>query len=471
MKNFISSGFLNSKKLFNRSRNTLNYTLHLPDIVPIAESKERWVSQALIQCHKACHPRLFFLKNYYFFGGSFREADGSSGLYNSLCFYREPSYNSEDEPNFLKEDFFADTILLQCVMSAYDSVIQMLSTPIKPYKIENSCKALGYNWLKANGVSCSIPSAERSSEASNLTSRIIKHMKYSNESLKSVFEIEVKGSYNSAQSDLLYKIANIDARPYKNFMDLYRWDYNNIYKERTLKDHWKIASNFYSYILDNKSTRARKKIYDEPEPVLSISRTTDQLYYLYRVENIFGLELANCIEQNISRLKEAGKPCPDGINNLRSLAQISRLPNAFSRPFYLQFAMDSFWNEDSLQDGFFDKLFDPASLMYTLEKKAFDINKWHILFEKFCRFFGDLIFPVYEWYFFLTLIDTVNAAYPEIYTEEQEEKSSANCTGQTSMGIGREQLLILQEVLSTFIEQHYKEIQNPLSGVIENSGV
>ena len=176
----------------------------------------------------------------------------------------------------------------------------------------------------------------------------------------------------------------------------------------------------------------------------------DRLYYLYRMEHMFSIGLAECISQNIIHLKNSKqkKPYPDGKNDFIRLAPVGKLPNVFSRYLYLQFACDAIGTTVDINNNFFDHLTHPEALMHSINisSREFPFYEWQSVFEKFCHLFSDFVFPVFEWYFLLTLFDTAD------YHSETRNETAHN------------KLLILQQLLAEYIEQHHKIIENPLYG-------
>lgn len=411
--------------LLKHAENALSYTLLLPDITPITSTdRQLWVPSAIIQTYKACHPNLFYMQNYDFFGTANSNIENSAGLYSAFHHYVMVDNSSIENPHFLKGDFFANTILMQCVMSSYDTVIHLLEdTSTTDYTLANKWKFFGYNERKESNC-YDTESGIRSSIATAFSKKIRTHMPAFDNNLKRMF-LTVDNEAFSSQADLFYRLMDIDARKFCRGLGLYNWDASIFSDNRIMKDHWNLVSDFYNNLTDRLP-----------------ANSTDRLYYLYRLENIFGFGLGNCMIQNLNWLIAKGRLYPDGINNLKTLAMISQLPNVFSRNLYLQLALEAIHNEHSLKDNFFSKLFKSDSLMYRLETVPFNINDWLKLFEKFCLFFSKLVFPVYQWYFFLTLLATAKA----------------------HIAVEKEQLPTLQKLLSDYIEVNQTIIEYPLSG-------
>lgn len=415
------------------AKNTLEYTLLLPAIEPIKASPDKWIEYAVAQCHSACHPRLFYPDNYNFFG-DFISRNKDCAQFYDVHQAKKIMSNPDSPLYFFKSDFFANTILMQCVMSAYDTIMRvLLRENIKPYTLVNKVKILGQNELIDSGLlrndfTCvphhSHDTTGASSKASAFTKKLRSHAEIWNDSkLKEIFP-DTGNDLPILYSDLLHRLIETDSREFKNYLNLYTT--NNSTSSKNNMDAWN------TYV----------KFNDELTKELP-QNNVDRLYYLYRIENLFALDLANAIIQNIYQLKSFDKLYPDGISNYKTLALLCKLPNVFSRNLYLQFALEAVWNEASLKNSFFNRLQSPETMMYKKEEKTFDMYEWHIYLEKFCRFFSNLIFPAYEWYFLLILFQTVEEYKPNTKVIDK--------------------LILLQKELANFINQHHAIIKDPLT--------
>ncbi|MFT4105516.1 MAG: hypothetical protein QM657_07140 [Lacrimispora sp.] len=229
---------------------------------------------------------------------------------------------------------------------------------------------------------------------------------------------------SSAHSDLFYKLINTDLRDLKNILKLY--DSNYTYTKKSIKTNWKIAENFHNQLTPID--------WNDPEAISSSNNITDDLYMTYKMENIFGLELASCIAQNINQLKRHKKPYPDGINEVKILALISRLPNIFSRNLYFQYAIEALWGSREAKGTFFKDILNPESAADQGVKSPFNFHDWLIEYQKFSIFFSDFVFPIYEWYFLSILLKTASHHKVE------------------------DQISTLQNLLSEYIAQNYSQI-------------
>lgn len=398
------------------SKNTLLYTLLLPNIDKITGNKDTWVEQALNQTYRSCHKR-FFRDNYDFFG--FYEYKGFS--------FTDLIYSNHYHDNYLSKDFFASTILSQCVMSSYDTVMQLILSDFKkltPYAMSNKIEYSSYNLLRDLNIISDdftkisrIPeNADALSRASLCKNKLIAHLDcLKNTKFQNCFPTEVS-DLSLFQSDILYRINDFHTKSYKEIIKMYTNQAKKTVTPASKVNYWIQISNFY-----------KRLMHMPPE------NPVDYLYYLYRAEKIFNLNLASSLAQNVNYLKKIGSMYPNGVNDMKTLSLISKLPNVFSRTVYLQFAFEAIENQANLNNSFFDRIDDISTLMSRRESKEFSIHEWNLYFERYCKFFSKLVFPVFEWYFFLSLLETA----------EENSKDT------------RSALLLLQKVLYDFIKSKH----------------
>ena len=392
------------------SKNTLLYTLLLPNIDKITGNEDTWVEKALNQTFCSCHRR-FFRDNYDFFG-YYKVEDFS---FSSLI------YKNHYDSNDLSEDFFASTILSQCVMSSYDTVMQLILSDFEkltPYAMSNKIEYNSYNSLrKLNIISDDFIKIFRIEENSDALSRaslcrnkLIAHLdclKYTK--FQNYFPTDVS-DLSLLQSDILYRINDFHTTSYKEIIKFYTNEAKTLTPVSKVQQ-WNQLSSFYN-----------KLMYTLPEDPV------DYLYYLYRTEKIFNLNLASCLVQNVNFLQNIGMY--PNYKDMNVLSIISKMPNVFSRTVYLQFAFEAIENQANFNKSFFDRIDDIGTFMSKRDSKEFNFHEWSLYFKKYCKFFSNLIFPVFEWYFFLSLLETA----------EENSKDT------------RSALLLLQKVLYDFIK-------------------
>lgn len=435
----------------------LEYSLFLPKIKSIeSEDSQKWISEALRQCYENCHKNIFKkIESNNFFGSAPCDIkiDGTKTIGKLLLNLRftESSFTNDFES--FKGDFFATTLLSHCIMAAYDTTIKLLFSDekITTYslgKIQNQ----GFNRLvrkklisKPDFKTSRIENSginietgykirnvkERSSDGSNLKKAIKSHKSlYDLEGFKNFSNLH-KEEINLYSADILYSLINVRAQKFKPFLRLYgvAEKPSGLENESGHKD-WEIFCYVY------------RELYTNMPSIECFDNAADRLYYYYKLENLLGLDLANNIIQNNFEMKLFNRPYPKDNGGFDILSEISRFPNVFSRNLYLKYAFSYIKYDLSVHESSLLKL-DPSNTIALMEiDSSFDFNEWMIVFGKFCKFFNKLVFPVEEWYFFLTLKKTVD--------KHMGKKSK------------RDKVLKLNEVLTDYINANAEYIEYPM---------
>lgn len=427
------------------SERILEYSLFMPKIEAIdSKNPENWVSEAVSQCFEKCHKNLFIATEESTFFGIHPSSiiiDGKNTI--SDLMQKNDDMGTKCMKGFsgLKHDFFAKTLLSHCLIAAYDTTMKLLpiDCDITSYALE-IVNNKGFRRLMEEGL-ISKPSFkisktknsgknDRSSDGANRKKAISTHISlYKLEGFKRFFEINT-GKANIYSADILYSLTKVNAKTFNAFLELYNVSGNisDIEKDRAYKN-WGHFCNVYGQLYTD---ILKNDIGDND---------VDRLYYYYKLENILGLDLANNIFYAINEAKKADKHFLSGYDIYTMVAEISRFPNVFSRNLYLRYALSSAWESDYIYDSCFINSM-PADGIYQFMDKKSDFNVWMLAFDKFCKFFDQLVFPVEEWYFFLTLKKTVD--------EHMGEKSSPV-----------DKVLKLNEVLATYINANAQYIVHP----------
>lgn len=391
----------------------LEYSLFLPEITPIRSKNEKdWVPEAMHQCYVNCHRNLFCQTQYHFLGFKLTSVniDGVK-IGDYVPDLKKDNIDSE----CITPDFFAKTLLSHCVMAAYDATMRLLpfNKDISSYtfgKIKNHGfhKMLEENLVDISNFTIrrlndpkisqvTRDKIEKLNQLSNQKSLLDSHNGiFKLESFKNFFGIEKGKAISIYSADVLSSLVDINSRAFQHFCQLYIKDAGET-KADDLYKNWKHFREFY------------KNLYVDMTEKDFWANDVDKLYYYYKMENIFGLDLIDNIFHEIKILKKSKKFFPDGINNFKTLAEIGRFPNVFSRNFYLRNAFEYIKEEVYINNSCFlnstsAKAWEETVSLYNL----FNINEWMLAFEKFCKFFNRLVFPAEEWYFFLTLMKTVD---------------------------------------------------------------
>lgn len=437
-------------KSLKEAEATLEYTLLFPKIQPITDSNsDKWIEEALLRTYTNCHLKIFHQNQYNFFGTIPQQQIGKDyPLYRQMNnFYQDSVYFVQ---NLYQNDFFASSILNQCLMSAYDSIIKL----IHPYYISVSSlfqiaeigftelthrKLIDYNQerLYKNCSEVTFPNPRSpEDDLDNRLPNLRNTLKHYHTVFKNGCPL-LSDSISESQwtllcnSDIIYSIVTeINAKAFSSFLSMYNNKFLSQYSHAKKLDE--IHNALYHAMENAMNTRLTSN--------KSKINFIDQLYFYYRIERIFSLDLLNCIFQNIIGLKNSKSIYPDGVNELREIAAIGKLPNVFSRNAYLQYAFEAikgksdisksiFWQKERpLYQSAFGKLSD-----------EYPLRIWRDIFLHFACFFGDYAIPIQEWYFLITLFKTVSL-------------HDTNLSQSTELGLS--ELQKLQKLLAIFIEKN-----------------
>ncbi|MFT4105517.1 MAG: hypothetical protein QM657_07145 [Lacrimispora sp.] len=156
MKNLFFKNQSKFEEYANEAMNTLMYSLLMEPIKPIEESQDKWIEYAINQCSDVCSSAIFYRGSYNFFGVT------EDDIFSAYLFKEAKStfddlgilFGGKESDQKKPDDFFQNTILMHCIMSSYDTVIQLLASEgeVTSYSLINKIKDKGYNELINSGL-------------------------------------------------------------------------------------------------------------------------------------------------------------------------------------------------------------------------------------------------------------------------------------------------------------------------------
>lgn len=530
------------------AKNTLEYTLFLSPIQAITDGDEAtWVQTALDRTLSRCHEVLFKNFNYKFFGGppggeKGKKVDSASFFYNS---------------DLWGETLFIPSILDQCVLSAYDSMVQLSGNAywkasdiffleeigkceykeklseqeeasgegkgegdslkqeekrnedeenLKPLELKLITSYLGMENLSDlefmnDDHTISMKKEEfilRAAEREYIKAQFINPQKKAeidaiqkyikdkidDSQVDTKDKIDVIWKYVKSKIDgtrdcikgvhkviaaneikqlfpdyifclskekgilfshlpLLFSLLRTNKQSLKNWLKMYNAEPDTDSSEIMNKDSWENLQKFQKHLF-----------YKIPADE---NISVDDIYWYYKLESAFNVDLFNCIAQNIEKVRKEGRAYPSGLNDYSSLAFSASLPNVFTRNCFVQYAFECLLREDKLsQSPFITSKNQVDAFSYPAEEK-FSLHIWHVLFENFCNFFSRVIIPAEEWYFLITLYKTA-----ELSCGEELMSNKSNRKSREAAELRRETLVAekLRKILKEYIAGHVKEIVN-----------
>lgn len=374
--------------------------------------------------------------------------------------------NKEYYPEIDKTGFLS-MILDHCILSCYHAILTELmhEKTVTSYEITNNIKSNGiYSLYKKNQLDfesdcilkkirkSSFVTVQSSSRASDFTRLTKTHLKLF-PNMQSLFVAPSSNSnasnayqYFLQFSSIFSYLCNIDARCWKFFSSSIT-DHN---KDSTF-DSFKNLSQALLPKFDKKGSSVFEYIFPKP-----FSNPVDAVYHYYLIERIFNYNLFYSLLHNIHRVetKTNYKLCQNYILNI--LYSCKKLPNSFSRQYFLQYAFDQlifepmsyldFWNSHR-----FDMSTSPLEAPLDSEKKKyFQFPRWLDQFSLFCNYMAEYAIPIYEWCFTNMIMDTMEQIIPDTPNSTQGKK------------LHRKRLVKAMEYLANYINEHWKQILSPI---------
>lgn len=191
------------------------------------------------------------------------------------------------------------------------------------------------------------------------------------------------------------------------------------FSKREFKNYISSVDSLLGYVnpffLSSIYTKAK---YDLSEKMM----TSDKIYLMNQIEKIFGLLSIDCIYKNIIPTKgEVYDLCDQSSINMLSACLC--LPNVFTRQYILQMSIDTitkhFDYDFGDSDFFTQKMYNPnslASFSHTRNSRLKDFAKlenWKNQYKLFMDYLVQVLFPVYENYFFCVFWEQVRSQQPE----------------------------------------------------------
>lgn len=393
----------------SEAQKILEYTLLLPKISPCNDTINP-VETSLLYTYQNCHCRLYE-KTLDIFGSCINSNSWSFSIStnNSICESLDAIY---------KQNFFASTILSHCLISAYDAIIQCFfnSTHISRYKL-CQFEAKGFNELYITqqlekNASLFMPKrynkeyeGHKNDSFQNFNNKIKRRFNYfQKKHIDSIFFLDEKPILS--MSDILFLITQLSSKDLNTFFSLYENE-NSLKSTNasTEKQNWYAISNFF------KDFPSLESIIDSKNSNINDGILVDKLYLYYKTERFFNIQLANCLFHELKNLEDHYPDCsPSNIASIKeTLSLICNFPNIFSRNLYLQYAFDAIHHKNNLYSCF-DKPID--GVFVDNKMVPFSLPMWSLLFRKYCRFFCQYMFPAEEWFFFITLLKTLEPNFP-----------------------------------------------------------
>ena len=158
---------------------------------------------------------------------------------------------------------------------------------------------------------------------------------------------------------------------------------------------------------------------------------SDRIYLRYQIEKIFAPSTISCLYQNISATQGTAYSLCDQPT-IETLASCLRLPNVFTRHYIFQMAVDIISKHYGCKfhaSNFFKNAQEsPNALMTYADSntsyldKFFKLDAWKANYRHFITYLMQMVFPIYENYFFCSIWDLLKADNPDATDAERVKK-------------------------------------------------
>ena len=438
--------------------NSLKYTLLLKYEIPQTNTKSQLIPEVMKSCQKCCQG--LFIDNYKssdekisfnFFGTPHSDETTRKYTSHQLSFLDDFPPNKNRYPD-IKEVGFPTMILDHCVLSCYHAVLTELlgNKTVTAYEIRNDIKSHGIHFLYKNGIldfhsepclkkrnSGFYTNSKKSSSASDFGKKAETHLKKlpSTESLFKEADTNVTNGFFLQFADIFSHICDIDVR---NFFSS---DISKNNKSDILKKFESLSNDLF------------------PKAGKNSHVTVDEMYRYYIIERIFNLKLIAFLLKNIDHIEKKTNYSLYQNDLLEDvLCLCHKLPNIFSRQYFLQYAFDKLIDKPvSYLDFWHAHRLDMSTSV--MESPLRDVNhfqfvRWLEQFSLFCNYMSEYVIPLYEWCFTNMLMDAIEQTSINI-TDAHNETGN-----ETSMH--RKNLLTAYDVLSEYIQHNSSQIIYPV---------
>lgn len=436
------------------AENFIKYTLLFDYILPDSNADSKnIVDETLNMTHQCCHK--LFSKDpnkieYTFFGdGAFDHNTSKSKTPNTLIYLNHFPILKPVSEEISKYPSLHYMILQNCVMSSYHAILTeyLLSLEITSYML---------NSLNGSGAYTAIQKNRLISKENKLIYRKIQDQSKDNKE-KSSKASDFNKNFNNRliyASDLMSFL-----RPTNTSQNRYLLQFATLCKSIN-----NIPSPLLKKVCDNK--KIDEKIYSTIEkliitltpPIGKFSpvgnrnfkdfngSVIDGVYHYYIAEKAYNFNLFYSILQNIKRTEENYNYQFRSEEILKVISSCKKLPNSFSRTYFLHFAFDHIFSQgNSYRDYWHYHDIDRRDIGMSNTRKmktGFQFDKWCEQFSRFTEYMSDHIIPIYDWCFLTMLLHVIERSFPD-----------KNHTFHLDKAI---------HILGTYIKQNYQQIMQPI---------
>lgn len=438
-----------SSSLRLNAENSIKYTLLLNYKLPyIGNTDSIQIEKIMDACQKCCYE--IFSDNPEFISYDFFGTPHSYEQ-DTLTFLQR--YPVPKEKKELPSGSIHEMILQNCVMSSYHAILSELlhDVPVTAYQTANTFKFYGINSLyekncldfthngikiyKKNFVSSNLSNKEKNSFASSFHRAFTGHSKATNGLMDFILNEQNQRQFQFQFFQLCHSFLRLRPSELKYLF--------------AKEDSVKSSSTFFTILNEciQKLTPPIYRFSDIPSKNFEQfgGNVVDGIYQYYLSERIFNFNLLYSLFKNIETSSKKTYYQFNDSEVLNILATCKKLPNPFSRTYFLRFAFDHINVCNSYTDFWhYHDISQRDVFVGSTRKipKGFHFEKWLEEYRLFIELMSTYVIPIYDWCFFSILISSIENRYPEKNHREHLKDG-----------------LI---ILSNYIKQNYRSILQPI---------
>lgn len=405
------------------AQNIIKYTLLLDYKIPTLQENSKLFIQKILDQTQECCSKLFGYEptiHHNFFGLPSSKCRGN--LVRLEFFPSLVDSKASKKASINRSLRINEMILQDSVMSAYHALLTefLSSTKMKSYTLNNHFQKMGfYGALQGNYIHIEKNKIKLNFQRSHTYSS-----SKSASSEASVLNKTLENRFSVAAdfTNFLYEGAGNSKQYFLQYITLCN-SLKRVSPAVLKRLHSKeITSSTLESFFD-----ALKSLTDELTPPLSSSALSsspfsacnynivDGMYQYYLAEKIYNHNLFASLLLNISRIKKQ-QNYDFEKNTLEVLSSCRKLPNPFSRTFFLCYAFEciddafnsyqDYWNYHNINER------NTVVKSVNKDKPGFHFDKWLLQFKRFVTYISDHIIPIYDWCFVSMLLNAIEACYP-----------------------------------------------------------
>lgn len=397
---------------------TIKYTLLLNYELPSAGSN--FMENLFTQCHNCC-------------SGLFSDSPGQIAYNFFGSQHIDPTQSHASFPQLHR------MILNHCIISSYHAIITELlgDKSVSSYTLANKIRSKGIYELINDKIIIN--------EGNSLNFKSRSSSTYSKKSSKAADFYRKSDSHKQILEPLFIPQSSSDTHLYSLQFSSLCYRICNIYASKFNKMDFKSSDSFLKWLEELISDLIPPKDLNSVMVGGKGAFPIDCLYSYFLSERVFNLRLLYTLLRNIVVVEQKTdyRICTRDILKILSLCR--KLPNVFSRQYFLKFAFDAyestdnsymdFWRENDMKGN------DIIVGINRTERLGFQFTKWIEQYRLFINYMSEFAIPIYEWCFLDMLLSSIERNYPS--------KSHF------------EHLLEAVEILSNHVNNHCREILQP----------